>query len=83
MILTLENGIIQKYVMRMEVGKMAASGSAGAAKRHRAAQQKVHPEVKIHHLNQIQQPEKARQRKRHQDTPVPGLKNNSRFVGTR
>ena len=32
MILTLENGIIQKYVMRMEVGKMAASGSAGAAK---------------------------------------------------
>ena len=28
MILTLENGIIQKYVMRMEVGKMAASGSA-------------------------------------------------------
>ena len=77
MILTLENGIIQKYVMRMEVGKMAASGSAGAA------QQKVHPEVKIHHLNQIQQPEKARQRKRHQDAPVPGLKNNSRFVGTR
>lgn len=33
MILTLENGIIQKYVMRMEVGKMAASGSAGAAKK--------------------------------------------------
>lgn len=83
MILTLENGIIQKYVMRMEVGKMAASGSAGAAKQTSGSTTKSTSRSKNTSSKSNTTARKSPAKKKTSGHTGAWSKNNSRFVGTR